>query len=67
MDGQQSREPASGWTQPRDMAEAAIVCWNWMGGEIDWSGFEVIAGVLGVDDVETLIRAVVSLRGRMNA
>jgi hypothetical protein len=49
------------------MAEAAIICWNWMNGEIDWQAFELIAAVLGVDDVETLIRATVSLRGRMNA
>jgi hypothetical protein len=38
-----------------------------MGGEIEWSAIPMIAEVLGVEDVEMLIRAVVTIRERMRA
>ncbi|MEI6317414.1 MAG: hypothetical protein WCS09_02790 [Pseudomonadota bacterium] len=44
-----------------------MVAWNWMGGEIHWSAFEPIAEMLGVDDVELLIRAVLAIREGMSA
>jgi hypothetical protein len=65
--GRESRGNGSAWSTPANVEQAAILAWNWMGGEIHWPAFEAIADVLGVDDVELLIRAVVSIRESMRA
>jgi len=40
----------------------AIKAWNWMGGQIDWTGLPLIAEILGVDDLEVLIVQLAALR-----
>jgi hypothetical protein len=33
----------------------AIKAWNWLGGQLDWSGLPLVAEILGIDDLEVLI------------
>lgn len=44
-----------------------MVAWNLMDGRVDWAGFEPIAALLGVADVEGLIRGVVAIRDHQAA
>jgi hypothetical protein len=53
------------WAEAHTLTDAAIVAWNLMGGAVRWEAFESIAEMLGVDDVELLVRNVIAIRDRM--
>jgi hypothetical protein len=42
-------------------AELAIEAWNMLGG-LDWSGLEMVADILGIDDIELLIGQLMAIR-----
>lgn len=44
----------------------ALEAWNLMGGEINWTALDAIAELIGVRDVETLIRHLVVIRDQVN-
>jgi hypothetical protein len=41
---------------------AAILAWNMMGGVVDFSALPIVSAVLGVDDVELLVRELCLIR-----
>jgi hypothetical protein len=43
------------------MLSLAIQAWNLMGG-MDWDGLPIVAELLGVDDIEQLVRQLVLIR-----
>ena len=44
------------------LAALAVRAWNWMGGQIDWSGLPLVADLLGIEDLEMLITQLATLR-----
>lgn len=40
----------------------AIKAWNWMDGKIDWDGLELVADLLGIEDLEILVEQLTALR-----
>jgi len=42
-----------------------VQAWNMLGG-LEWSGVEIVAEVLGVEDIETLIAQLVALRDNLD-
>lgn len=51
--------PAAG--PPLEMA-LAVKAWNLLGGAVDWVGLPIVAELLGVVDLELLIRQMVLIR-----
>jgi hypothetical protein len=43
------------------MFRLAISAWNTLGG-MDWAGIPVVAELLGIDDIELLIRQLILIR-----
>jgi hypothetical protein len=43
------------------MLSLAIQAWNLMGG-LDWNGLPIVAEMLGVEDIELLLRHIVLIR-----
>lgn len=43
-------------------AGLAIKAWDMLGRELDWSGVEIVAEILGIADVEGLVRQLVTIR-----
>ena len=44
----------------------APAVWNMLGGEINWSGFEIACEVLGIEDVQQTLEDLLVLRDTMN-
>jgi len=47
------------------VAQLSIRAWNMLGG-LDWKGVEVVAEILGIDDIETLITHLCVIRDRQS-
>jgi len=48
--------------EPNTIEEAAVVAWNLMGGAVQWEAVEPIASLLGIADIEGLMRGLVTVR-----
>lgn len=49
---------------PPDVSRLSIRAWNMLGGKVDWAGIELVAEVLGIQDVEALIFDLLTIRDR---
>lgn len=47
---------------PPDGTHLAVNAWNLMGGVIDWAALPVVVEMFGVDDVDSLVRDLVTIR-----
>lgn len=45
---------------------AAVLAWNMMGGVVDFAALPIVSSVLGVDDVELLVRELCLIRDFKN-
>lgn len=45
--------------------EVAIMAWNLAGG-MEWAGIPIVADILGVEDIEDLVRRMVVIRNELN-
>jgi len=52
--------------KPPDDVELVVAAWNLMGG-LDWAALPIVVEVLGVNDIERLIRQLVILREHQKA
>lgn len=50
---------------PPPGAGLAVQAWNLMGG-LDWNALPVVAEMLGIDDVDALIRDLITIRNFQN-
>lgn len=46
------------------MSRLSIRAWNMLGGKVDWVGLELVAEVLGIQDIEALIADLLTIRDR---
>ena len=51
---------------PPEGSELSVSVWNLMGG-LDWNALEVVAEMLGVRDIDRLVRDLVTMRDHFKA
>lgn len=49
-------------SQPPEESRPAIRAWQLMGNAIEWGALEIVAELLGIDDVEVLILELAAIR-----
>lgn len=47
-------------------AQRVVMAWNLMGGELDWSALPVVVDLMGEEDPESLIRALITVRNHLS-
>lgn len=52
--------------QPEDVRQA-IAAWNLMGSTLDWAALPIVMAILGIEDVETLVRQLNAMRLKVAA
>lgn len=53
---------AGGTAAADAFTQGVIQCWNLLGGEVHWEAIEAVAAIVGVEDIDGLVRGLTQIR-----